>query len=86
MQLAGLGVLAVSVWLYLDSSAYLGDGGGSYLVAIFVLMAAGALMVLVGMLGCCGALQESPCLLGTVSSNKVIQKIKIWINISIKFF
>lgn len=63
--LAGLGVLAVSVWLYLDSSAYLSEGGGSYLVAVFVLMAAGALMILVGMLGCCGGLQESPCLLGT---------------------
>lgn len=63
--LAGLGVLAVSVWLYLDSSAYLGEGGGTYLVAIFVLMAAGAFMILVGTLGCCGALQESPCLLGT---------------------
>lgn len=68
-------MLAVSVWLYLDSSAYLGEGGGTYLVAIFVLMAAGAFMILVGMLGCCGALQESPCLLGTVCSLPFFLKI-----------
>ncbi|XP_054724991.1 CD9 antigen-like [Uloborus diversus] len=65
--LAGIGVLAVSVWLYLDSSVYLGNTEDSYayFVAIFVLMAAGAIMFLIGLLGCCGALQESPCMLGT---------------------
>ncbi|XP_035221222.1 CD9 antigen-like, partial [Stegodyphus dumicola] len=36
-----------------------------YFVAIFILMAAGAIMFLIGLLGCCGALQESPCMLGT---------------------
>ena len=38
-----------------------------YIVA-YVLIAIGALMTVVGFLGCCGAYQESACLLGTVSS------------------
>ncbi|GFT21759.1 hypothetical protein TNCV_2970051 [Trichonephila clavipes] len=65
--LTGIGVLAVSIWLYFDSSVYLGNTDDSYMyfVAIFVLMAAGAIMFLIGLLGCCGALQESPCMLGT---------------------
>lgn len=34
---------------------------------MYILIGAGALMMLVGFLGCCGALQESQCMLGLVS-------------------
>lgn len=35
---------------------------------IYILIAVGAVMMFVGFLGCYGAIQESQCLLGTVSS------------------
>lgn len=34
---------------------------------VYILIAVGAVMMLVGFLGCYGAIQESQCLLGTVS-------------------
>lgn len=34
---------------------------------VYILIAAGALMMVVGFLGCCGAIKESPCMLGLVS-------------------
>lgn len=33
---------------------------------VYILIGAGALMMVVGFLGCCGAIQESPCMLGLV--------------------
>lgn len=36
-------------------------------VGVYILIAAGALMMVVGFLGCCGAIRESPCMLGLVS-------------------
>lgn len=36
---------------------------------VYILIAVGAVMMLVGFLGCYGAIQESQCLLGTVSSS-----------------
>lgn len=35
-------------------------------VGVYILIAAGALIMVVGFLGCCGAIRESPCMLGTV--------------------
>lgn len=37
------------------------------LSGVYVLIAIGAVMMFVGFLGCYGAIQESQCLLGTVS-------------------
>lgn len=34
---------------------------------VYILIAAGALMMVVGFLGCCGAIQESSCMLGLVN-------------------
>lgn len=66
LWLAGIGVLAVAVWLYVDSSVYLNGSPNSnmYFTAIYILMAAGGIMTLVGFLGCCGAIRESQCMLG----------------------
>ncbi|CAI9610426.1 unnamed protein product [Staurois parvus] len=41
-----------------DSSA------NSFYTGVYILIGAGALMMLVGFLGCCGAIQESECMLG----------------------
>lgn len=38
----------------------------SVLAGVYILIAVGAVMMLVGFLGCYGAIQESQCLLGTV--------------------
>lgn len=41
-------------------------------LGVYILIGAGALMMLVGFLGCCGALQESQCMLGLVSAQSSV--------------
>lgn len=36
---------------------------------VYILIGAGSLVMLVGFFGCCGAVRESQCLLGSVSTN-----------------
>lgn len=66
--LAGTGVLAVGLWLRFDSKTKgLFEGADSpylFYTGVYILIGAGALMMVVGFLGCCGAIQESPCMLG----------------------
>ncbi|KAM3858850.1 CD9 antigen-like [Diretmus argenteus] len=64
--LAGTGVLGVGLWLRFDTrTAGLFEGGDSvFFTGVYILIGAGALMMVVGFLGCCGAIKESPCMLG----------------------
>uniref|UniRef100_A0A8C0TCZ9 Tetraspanin n=1 Tax=Canis lupus familiaris TaxID=9615 RepID=A0A8C0TCZ9_CANLF len=66
--LAGIAVLAVGLWLRFDSqtkSIFEQDTQpSSFYTGVYILIGAGALMMLVGFLGCCGAVQESQCMLG----------------------
>ncbi|XP_030632523.1 CD9 molecule b isoform X2 [Chanos chanos] len=66
--LAGTGVLAVGLWLRFDKkteSLFEAEQSPTvFFTGVYLLIAAGALMMLVGFLGCCGALRESPCMLG----------------------
>uniref|UniRef100_A0ABI7ZZZ3 Tetraspanin n=1 Tax=Felis catus TaxID=9685 RepID=A0ABI7ZZZ3_FELCA len=66
--LAGIAVLAVGLWLRFDSqtkSIFEQDSQpSSFYTGVYILIGAGALMMLVGFLGCCGAVQESQCMLG----------------------
>nr|XP_020499215.1 CD9 antigen-like isoform X1 [Labrus bergylta] len=66
--IAGTAVFAVGLWLRLDPKTKgLFEGPDSpyvFYTGVYILIGAGALMMVVGFLGCCGAIQESPCMLG----------------------
>ncbi|XP_063303893.1 CD9 antigen [Pelobates fuscus] len=66
--LAGTAVLAIGLWLRFDGqtkSMFESDTNpSSFYTGVYILIGAGALMMLVGFLGCCGAIQESECMLG----------------------
>ncbi|PAA67909.1 hypothetical protein BOX15_Mlig006531g3 [Macrostomum lignano] len=67
--LAGLAIMALSLYLYFDASmVLLRENSGNKLtveIALFVVMAIGGVTALVSAFGCCGAIHESPCLLGS---------------------
>jgi len=66
--LVGVGVLALALWILFDSNYFLpvAKDVDSYNAGTYTLLASGALMTIIGLLGCCGALRESQCLLGTL--------------------
>lgn len=76
LQLAGAGILGVGVWVKVDSSSLLGilgkiqdaPGGLNQLVNVgYLLIAVGGVLLVMGFLGCCGAVRESKCMLLLVS-------------------
>uniref|UniRef100_G3NTC5 Tetraspanin 34b n=1 Tax=Gasterosteus aculeatus aculeatus TaxID=481459 RepID=G3NTC5_GASAC len=71
-QLAGAAVLGVGIWVKVDSGsilAFLGKienapAGLSHVLNVgYLLIAVGALLLVIGFLGCCGAVRESSCML-----------------------
>ncbi|NXH87630.1 CD9 protein, partial [Edolisoma coerulescens] len=65
--LAGTAVLAIGLWLHFDTqtkSVFELESDTKFYTGVYILIGAGALMMLVGFLGCCGASQESQCMLG----------------------
>uniref|UniRef100_A0A3B1J0Z8 Tetraspanin 2b n=1 Tax=Astyanax mexicanus TaxID=7994 RepID=A0A3B1J0Z8_ASTMX len=69
MVVMGSLVLAVGLWLRLeqDTVALLGSDGApeNFFIGVYILIVAGGLVMLVGFFGCCGAVRESQCLLGS---------------------
>uniref|UniRef100_A0A3Q0RVH0 CD81 molecule b n=1 Tax=Amphilophus citrinellus TaxID=61819 RepID=A0A3Q0RVH0_AMPCI len=71
--LAGGVILGVALWLRHDSQTSNllilqfedHQAPGTFYISVYILIAVGAVMMLVGFLGCYGAIQESQCLLGT---------------------
>lgn len=66
--LAGTAVLAIGLWLRFDPQTKgifdIENHPPTFYIGVYILIAAGALMMIVGFLGCCGAIQESTCMLG----------------------
>lgn len=81
MQLAGAAILGVGIWVKVDSASLLGildniegTSGLSQIVYVsYVLMVVGSVLLVIGFLGCCGAMKESKCMLLTVSD---VQEVK----------
>lgn len=68
--IGGVALLAAGIWVAVDTSgatAVLASflGSTSYATAAYVLMICGVVILILGFLGCCGAIRESRCLLGT---------------------
>ncbi|XP_074553167.1 tetraspanin 35 [Halichoeres trimaculatus] len=70
--LAGAAILGVGIWVKVDSGSILGflgkiEGAPEELSQIlnvgYLLIAIGALLLVIGFLGCCGAVRESKCML-----------------------
>lgn len=62
--LAGIGVLGVGIWSRIqakDYDSFFGDGG--VVTAANIMIAAGCFVMVIGFVGCCGALKESKWLL-----------------------
>ncbi|KAJ0068625.1 hypothetical protein NL108_010300, partial [Boleophthalmus pectinirostris] len=67
--MSGLLVLAVGLWLRFDPGTVdllTGDGApDTFFIAVYILLGAGGLMMVVGFFGCFGAVRESQCLLAS---------------------
>lgn len=67
--LMGSFVLAVGLWLRFDPETVAllnGDRApDTFFIGVYILIGAGSLVMLVGFFGCCGAVRESQCLLGS---------------------
>lgn len=67
--LSGSLVLAVGLWLRFDpdTTSLLGenDAPENFFIAVYILIGAGGVMMIVGFFGCFGAVRESQCLLGS---------------------
>jgi len=70
--LAGAAILGVGIWVKVDSSSILGildqiEDAPSEINQIlnvgYLLIAVGAILLIIGFLGCCGAIKESRCML-----------------------
>ncbi|XP_028455714.1 tetraspanin 35 isoform X2 [Perca flavescens] len=70
--LAGAAILGVGIWVKVDSGSILNflgkiDNAPSQLSQVlnvgYLLIAVGALLLVIGFLGCCGAVRESKCML-----------------------
>ncbi|KAI5617853.1 CD9 antigen [Silurus asotus] len=66
--LAGTAVLSIALWLRFDKATQsffqVENSPTTFLIGVYILIVAGALMMVVGFLGCCGAIRESQCMLG----------------------
>ena len=61
-------MLAGGIWVSVgaDSFKKLVTSDPVVFNAVYVIIAVGCLLIIVGFLGCCGAIKENQCMLGTV--------------------
>jgi len=69
---AGAAVCGIGIWLQVDQSALSDLDITIYGSGPVVFIVAGAVMLVFGFFGCCGAIKESTCLLGTYFTMLVI--------------
>ena len=67
LQLLGIAVLAVGIWLYIAANEYSALSEGRYLVGSVLLITSGFAVIIVGFLGFVGAVFESSIVLIIVS-------------------
>ncbi len=74
LQLCGAAILGVGIWAKVDGDigeyitiVNFDDSNPYFSQAVWILIAIGAFIFLVGFLGCCGACYESSCMLALVS-------------------
>lgn len=81
-QLAGIGILAVGIWVKVDNNSIMTvlqglSGAPPELKQVlnigYLLIAVGSVLVLLGFLGCCGAVRESRCMLLMVGLLSLLQ-------------
>ena len=64
LQLAGAAVLAVGVWTLVEKSDYISLLNSSfYSASAYILIAAGVIVIVTGIIGCCATLKEMRALL-----------------------
>ncbi|KAL2776027.1 tetraspanin-8 [Daubentonia madagascariensis] len=65
--LCGILILAIAIWIRVSKDDHeiisSGDSGTNSYVAVNILIAVGAIIMILGFLGCCGAMKESRCML-----------------------
>lgn len=74
-QLGGAGLLAVGIWVSVDGNSFLkvlgpfANQATQFVNVGYFCIVIGAVLVILGFLGCCGAMKESKCLLILVGSS-----------------
>nr|CAB3267304.1 tetraspanin-18-like [Phallusia mammillata] len=65
--LAGGALLGLGIWAAVDSANFMQivSTNSAIFDAVYVIIAVGAALLIISFLGCCGAIQENKCLLGT---------------------
>lgn len=73
LQIIGIGVIALATWMITDPTFYLSvtQDEVKYYTGLYIILAAGAILVIVAFMGCCGAVKESQCMLVTVSCRHI---------------
>lgn len=67
LQLTGCGLVALGIWLNVDRDEWEGISDFNYISVANVAIAAGAVIMVVAFLGCCGAITENKTMLLGVS-------------------
>jgi len=79
LQLIGCCIIGVGIWILVDDhiNDYVqgADEFASLHVVAYILIAIGGIIMVCGFCGCCGAIRESQCMLGIVSTGCLDQSI-----------